>query len=59
MTANDVLTLNLDSMTVSEALEVADRLHRIAGLPSTTAQDRRTAQRLSQIAEALERLSGT
>jgi hypothetical protein len=56
---NDGLTLSMVTMTASEALEVADRLHKIAGLPSRTPRERRTTDRLSQIAEALERYAET
>jgi hypothetical protein len=49
------MTLDLDGISPTEALEVADRLHRIAALPPRSPSDRRTLQRLAQIAEALER----
>jgi len=42
-------------MPPREALEVADRLRRIAELPQHTPADQRTARRLDYIAEALER----
>jgi hypothetical protein len=47
------LTLDLGGLTTGDALEVADRLRRIAEA-STTPADRRTAARLAEIAEALE-----
>lgn len=49
------LTLDLDRLSPAEALEVAERLQRIAALPATTPRDRRTARCLAEIAEALER----
>jgi hypothetical protein len=53
--ASEPMTLDLDGISPTEALEVADRLHRIAALPPRSPSDRRTLQRLAQIAEALER----
>jgi hypothetical protein len=49
------LKLDLDYLTRSDALEVAERLRRIAALPSTSPADRRTTRCLAEIAEALDR----
>jgi len=58
MTAGEVTVrggLHLDlAMQPSDALEVAERLRRIAELPQRTPADHRTAARLDYIAEALE-----
>lgn len=52
--STEVLRLDLTGWPTSDALEVADRLRRIAELPQHSARDRRTAERLDLIAEALE-----
>ena len=50
----EVLRLDFATWPPSDALEVADRLRRITELPQHSARDRRTAERLDLIAEALE-----
>jgi hypothetical protein len=55
MQANSVLTLDLDHLTRSDALEVAERLRKIAALPAISPAERRTTRHLAEIAEALDR----
>lgn len=54
MTGGEVMRLDLAGWPRTAALEVAGRLRSITELPQHSAYDRRTAERLAFIAEALE-----